>query len=105
ALMRLQRDNEIVLCEEIPAAPNLWQRMRRQGIGIIYEAAKRQPGRLRPELAELRAALRDQPQNVFDALVAELCTDDFVRKGPAIARTSHRPLLSAELPPDEAKIR
>jgi selenocysteine-specific elongation factor len=105
ALMRLQRDNEIVLCEEIAGDREFWQTLRSQAIALIDDAHKRSPERLGLELTELRAALRDQPQNVFDALVAELCTDDFVRKGSAIARTSHRPLLSAELRPVEAKIR
>jgi selenocysteine-specific elongation factor len=105
ALMRLQRDNEIVLCEEIAADRKFWQTLRSQAIDLIDDGHKRSPERLGLELTELRAALRDQPQNVFDTLVAELCTDDFVRKGPAIARTSHRPLLPTELRPVEAKIR
>jgi len=105
ALMRLQRDNEIVLYEEIAAARDFWQGMRGQVIALIDDAHKQNPERTGVDLNELRTALRDQPQNVFDALIAELCTDDFVRQGSAIARTSHRPLLPAELRPLETKIR
>jgi selenocysteine-specific elongation factor len=38
-------------------------------------------------------------------LIADLCVKDFVRKGSAIARISHRPLLPAELQAVERKIR
>ena len=105
ALLRLQRDNEIVLWEEIAADPELWQKLRSQAIGLIENAHKRNPERLGLDLNELRAALRDQSGNVFEALIAELSADDFVRKGSAIARTSHRPVLPAELQPADRKIR
>jgi selenocysteine-specific elongation factor len=105
ALMRLQRENEIVLSEEIAADRQFWQALRSQVIGFIDETHKRSPERPGLELTELRAALGDRPQNVFDALVAELCRNDFVQKGSVIARTPHRPLLSAELRSVETKIR
>src|SRR6266516_4345033 len=105
ALMRLQRDNEIVLCEEIVADAGSWQKLRSQAIGFIDNAHKQNPERLGLDLNELRAALRDQPKEVFEALIAELCADDFVRKGSAIARTSHRPVLPAELEPVAKRIR
>ncbi len=105
ALMRLQRHNEIVLCKEIAADCEFWQRQLSQAIGLIDSAHKQNPELLGLDLNELRAALRDQPQNVFDALIGELCAEDFVRKGSAIARTSHRPVLPAELRPAERKIR
>src|SRR5206468_2376062 len=41
----------------------------------------------------------------FEALVTELCANDFVRKGSAIARISHQPMLPAKLQPVERKIR
>src|SRR6202008_3351334 len=43
--------------------------------------------------------------NVFETLLAELCTNDFVRKGSAIARTSHQSVLPSRLHPAERKIR
>jgi selenocysteine-specific elongation factor len=49
--------------------------------------------------------LRDQPENVFEILIAELCKNDFVRKGSAIARTSHQSVLPSRLHPAERKIR
>jgi selenocysteine-specific elongation factor len=105
ALMRLQRDNEIVLCQEIVADAGSWQKLRTQAIAFIDNAHKENPERLGLDLNELRAALRDLPKEVFEALIAELCAADFVRKGSAIARTSHRPVLPADLEPVERRIR
>jgi len=105
ALMRLQRENEIVLCEGIAADREFWQTLRSQAIGSIDDAHKRRPERLGLELTELRGALCAWPQNVFDAVISELCRDDFVHKGSAIARTSHQPSLPAELRPVETRIR
>jgi selenocysteine-specific elongation factor len=104
-LMRLQRDNAIVLFEEIAANGEFWQTLRNQAIALIDNAHKQNPERLGLDLSELRSVLRDQPENVFEALIAELCADDFVRKGSAMARTSHQPVLPARLQPVEGKIR
>jgi selenocysteine-specific elongation factor len=105
ALMRLERDNEIVLFEEVAAAGEFWQTLRNQAIALIDNAHKQNPERPGLDLNELRSVLRDQPENVFEALIAELCADDFVRKGSAIARTSHQPVLPARLQPAEGKVR
>ena len=105
ALIRMQRDNEIVLCEEIAADLEFWQKLHNQAIALIDNAHKRNPERLGLDLNELRSALRDQSENVFEALIAELCADDFVRRGSAIARVSHRPFLPANLQPVATKVR
>jgi selenocysteine-specific elongation factor len=105
ALMRLQRDSEIVLCAQAAADGEFWQKLRSQAIGLIDSAHKRNPEHLGLDLNELRAVLRDQSENVFEALMTELCAEDFVRKGSAIARTSHRPMLPADLEPVERRIR
>ncbi|HEX9281987.1 MAG TPA: selenocysteine-specific translation elongation factor [Candidatus Udaeobacter sp.] len=105
ALMRLERNNEIVLFEEIAADGHFWQMLRTQAIALIDSAHKHNPERPGLDLSELRSVLRDQPENVFEALLADLCGGDFVRKGSAIARTSHQPALPARLQPVERKIR
>ncbi|MGC2353925.1 MAG: selenocysteine-specific translation elongation factor [Candidatus Udaeobacter sp.] len=105
ALMRLQRNNEIVLLEEIAADGEFWQMLRNQAIALIDNAHKQHPERPGLDLSELRSVLRDQPENLFEALIAELCAADFVRKGSTIARTSHQPVLPARLQPVERKIR
>jgi selenocysteine-specific elongation factor len=105
ALMRLQRNNEIVLFEEIATDGEFWQTLRNQAIALIDNAHKQNPERAGLDLNELRSALRDQPENVFEALIADLCADDFVRKGSAIARTSHRPELPVDLQLTKTRIR
>jgi selenocysteine-specific elongation factor len=105
ALMRLQRNNQIVLFEEIAANGEFWETLRNQAVALIDNAHKQNPERPGLNLNELRSVLRDQPENVFEALITELCADDFVRKGSAIARTSHRPELPADLQLSKTRIR
>jgi selenocysteine-specific elongation factor len=104
AFFRLQHANEIVAHGEIAAGIKLWQNLRKQAIDLIDAAHKRNPERTGLDLNELRAALRDQPPDVFEALIADLCADNFVRKGSVIARIAHRPRLPVELRPVERKI-
>jgi selenocysteine-specific elongation factor len=105
ALARLQCAGEIVLCSEIVTNRKTWQQLRERATSLIDEAHKCNPERAGLDLNELRSTLRIQESNVFEALIADLCVKDFVRKGPAIARISHRPLLPAELQGVERKIR
>ena len=105
ALMRLHHDNEIVLCGQAAADGEFWQKLRSRAIGLIDNAHKQNPERLGLDLNQLRAALHHESENIFEALIAKLCADDFVRKGSAIARTSHRPVLPADLEPVEKRIR
>jgi len=93
-----------VLCEEIAANLKFWPETARPGDRLIDNAHKRNPERLGLDLSKLRAALGDQFESVFEALIAELCADDFVSQGSAIARTSHRPVLPAGLEPIERRI-
>jgi selenocysteine-specific elongation factor len=105
ALERLQCAGEIVLCSEMVADRKIWQQLRERATSLIDEAHKGNPERAGLDLNELRSTLRIQASNVFEALIADLCVKDFVRKGSAIARISHRPLLPAELQAVERKIR
>ena len=105
ALMRLQRNNKIALSEEVAADGAFWRVLRNQTIALIDNAHKQNPERPGLDLSELRSVLRGQPENVFEALIAELCTDDFVRKGSAIARASHQSVLPVRLQPVALKIR
>ena len=103
AFLRLQRANEVVAHGEIAAGIELWQELRNQAIGLIDAAHNRNPERAGLGLNELRAALRDRPLEVFEAVIADLCADNFVRKGSAIARIAHRPALPVELRPSRGK--
>jgi selenocysteine-specific elongation factor len=105
ALQRLQHRREIVIQREIAADPQAWQTLRGRAIGLIDDAHKRNPERAGLDLNELRAALRNQPPDIFEAIISDLCAGDFVRKGSAIARISHRPALPHNLQPVAMKIR
>lgn len=80
AVTRLQRDNEIVLCGEVAADCEFWQKLSNRAIELIDNAHKENPERLGLDLNELRIALRDQPQNVFEAVIAQLCAGGFFAK-------------------------
>ena len=105
ALQRLQRDNEIVIHGGIAAAPETWKTLRSRASFLIDDAHKKNPALAGLDLNELRTALRDQPADIFEGLIADLCADNFVRKGSTIARIGHRPALPAELQPIEGRIR
>jgi selenocysteine-specific elongation factor len=55
-------------------------------------------------LRDLRAALRDKSTDVFEALIVDMCSDDFARKESTIARRTHQPALPAKLQSLAAKI-
>jgi selenocysteine-specific elongation factor len=105
ALQRLQRRHEIVVHEKIAADTEVWQTLRNRTIELIDDAHKINPERAGLDLNELRTALPDQPPEVFAALLSDLCATDFVRRGSAIARISHRPALPSSLQPVAMKIR
>ena len=105
ASLRLQRRNEIIIRGDIAADAQTWQTSRARAIAFIENAHKKNPERAGLDLKELRTALRDQTPEVFEALISDLCADDFVRKGSAIARLSHRPALPPDLQLAATKIR
>jgi selenocysteine-specific elongation factor len=105
ALLCLQRHKEIVVHGKIVANARSWQALRDRATLLIDNMLAKNPERAGFDLNELRAALRDQPRDVFDALIADICSGNFVRKESTIARRSHRPALLAKLQPAAAKIR
>jgi selenocysteine-specific elongation factor len=104
ALLDLQRHEEIVIHEKIAASPSKWRALRDRAIRLIDNALSKNPERVGYNLSDLRAALRDKSTDVFEALMADLCSSDFIRKESAITRRSHRPALPAKLEPLAAKI-
>jgi len=105
ALLRLQCLKEIVIHGRIAADTETWQALRNRATILIDDAHEKNPERIGLDLNELRTALRDQREDVFEALLSDLCTANFIRRGSAIARTAHRPALPAELQSVETKIR
>jgi selenocysteine-specific elongation factor len=104
ALLDLQSHKEIVIHEKTAANPGNWQALRDRATGLIDNALSKNPERVGYNLSDLRAALRDKSTDVFEALMADLCSSDFIRKDSIITRRSHRPALPAELQPLAAKI-
>ena len=105
ALIRLQGRGEIILRQHIAVDCELWQKLSAQAAQLIDEAHKQNPERAGVDLNELRSALRIQEPEMLEALVADLCNCDFIRRGSVVARTSHRPALPTHVQPVEKKIR
>jgi selenocysteine-specific elongation factor len=105
ALLRLQRLKEIVVHGKIAANSGSWQALRNRATLLIDKALSKNPECIGFDLSQLRAALRDQAGHVFEALIEDMCSDDFVRRESMIARRSHQPALPATLRPAAAKIR
>jgi selenocysteine-specific elongation factor len=78
--------------------------LRDRATRLIDNTLSENPERVGYNLSDLRAALRDKSTDVFEALMADLCSSDFIRKESAITRRSHRPALPAKLQPLAAKI-
>ena len=105
ALMRLQGRGEIILRQHIAADCELWRKLSTQAAGLIDAAHKQHPECAGVDLNEMRSALCIQQAHTMEALVADLCSGNFVRKGSVIARASHRPKLPTHLQLVEAGIR
>ena len=105
ALLELQRHKEIVIHGKIAANPSNWQTLRDSATRLIDNALSKNPERIGYNLSDLRAALRDKSTDVFEALIADMCSHDFIRKESTIARRLHQPGLPAKLEPVAAKIR
>jgi selenocysteine-specific elongation factor len=105
ALENLEKNGAIVVCQNIAADCEFWRKLRAQAVGLIDAAHKESSERAGIDLGELRSALRIQESEALESLVADLCKNDFVRKGSVIARTSHRPTLPVHVQPVEKRIR
>ncbi len=104
ALLDLQRDNELVIHGKIAANASSWRSLRDRAIRLIDGALSKNPERVGYNLTELRAALSDKGTDIFEALMADLCSSDYVRKELTIARRSHRPTLPENVEPVAKKI-
>jgi selenocysteine-specific elongation factor len=104
ALVSLKRDERVVVHDKIAANPSTWKILRDRAARLIDNELSKNPERTGYDLSDLRAALRDKSTDVFEALVADMCSRDFIRKQSTIARRSHRPALPANLQSIAAKI-
>jgi selenocysteine-specific elongation factor len=96
ALERLSEHGEIFLSENAVAKMLVWRELRGRAAELIDADHKAHPERRGPDLNELRASFSSISAQLFDALIVDLCRDEFVRSGSTIARKSHR----ANLPPE-----
>jgi selenocysteine-specific elongation factor len=104
ALLNLERNEEVIVHGKVAANATAWKALRDRATHLIDNELDKHPEQTGYDLSELRAALRDKPTDVFEALITDLCSHDFVRKQSAIARRSHRPALPENLQPVAAKI-
>ncbi len=104
ALLSLKGDEEVVVHDKIATNANAWKALRDRATRLVDNALGKNPERTGYDLSELRAALLDKSADVFEALIADMCSHDFIRKHSAITRRSHRPALPAKLQPVAAKI-
>jgi selenocysteine-specific elongation factor len=105
ALCRLENARHVSVHREFVADPAAWEKLRNGAIALIDAAHSRNPERAGLDLSELRAALRDLSDEMFEALTADLSIADFVRTGSTIARKTHLASLPSELTSAEKKIR
>jgi len=104
AVLDLKRDQKLVVHDKITANPTTWQALRNRAARLVDDALVKNPERVGYELSQLRAALRDKSTDVFEALIADMCSHDFVRKQSTITRRSHRPPLPVNVQAVAAKI-
>ena len=103
AIDRLEKSGRIVIRAGIVADAVFWRSLRDRTIGLIDAEHRQHPDRLGIDVSQLRS--NDLPPEVFDALVADLCSNGFTRSGAIIARTSYRPALPEELRAEGTRLR
>ncbi|HEU5312243.1 MAG TPA: selenocysteine-specific translation elongation factor [Candidatus Udaeobacter sp.] len=96
-LLSLKRDEKVVVHDKIAANTAGWKALRDRATRLIDNALSKNPERVGYDLSDLRAALWDKSTDVFEALMADMCSHDFIRKESTITRRSHRPALPARL--------
>ena len=105
ALLHLEKSRQIAVRGELAVDMNAWENWRMRARVLIDGAHKRNPERPGLDLNELRALLRGLSVEPFAALMTDLCADDFVRTGSAVARRTHQAVLPAALRLIEKKTR
>lgn len=103
AIDRLVNQERAVTRASMVADVKFWRSLRDCIIGLIDEEHRRHPERSGIDVSQLRAA--DISPEVFDTLVADLCSDGFKRSGAILARASHQPTLPESLSAAGTKIR
>jgi selenocysteine-specific elongation factor len=107
ATTRLAAAGSVVVAGDFIVDETRWQALHRRATEAIDARHRAHPEQSGLPLTDLRAALKDElpVADFFDAVIADLCTRDFVRAGTAIRRASHLPALPPQLQAAGAKIR
>lgn len=103
AIDRLVKQDRAVIRPGMVADVTFWRSLRDRIIGLIDEEHRRHPERSGIDVSRLRAT--DTSPEIFDTLVADLCSDGFKRSGAILARASHQPTLPENLRAAGTKIR
>ncbi|MBA3650784.1 MAG: selenocysteine-specific translation elongation factor, partial [Chthoniobacterales bacterium] len=105
SIARLVRDRAVFVHAALVADSSWWQALRDRAIAAIDAEHSAHPERAGLDLAALRAALSLDRPEVFQALIADLCAEEFSSANGAIWRQSHRPSLPPHLQEAARKIR
>jgi selenocysteine-specific elongation factor len=107
ALARLDAEKTAVVIGDMAVDMVLWRTLRQSAMNAIDAEHRAHPERQGLSLSDLRKVLEKQLpfDEVFDALVADLCASEFAQAGVAIRRATHRPALPPHLEGAGAKVR
>ena len=107
ALARLPAEQTAVVIGDLAVDAVLWRTMRQSAMDAIDAEHRLHPERPGLALSELRKAIEKLLPftELFDALVADLCANEFSQAGVAIRRATHSPALPPHLEAVGAKVR
>lgn len=109
AVSRLAAEGAAVLSGDTVACAGRWQSLVKHAAEAVDAEHRARPEELGIKLSDLRGRLEAYAAlpvaEVFDALVADLCRNGFVRAGAVIRRATHRPALPPRLQAAGARIR
>jgi selenocysteine-specific elongation factor len=99
AIQQLVREGCVIAVGDMLVEPATWSAAMQRSVQLIDEAHREHPERPGLPLTELRSAVTKAfpLDHVFDALVATLSDQGFMRSGAAIHRASHRAALPEPL--------
>ena len=104
SLTKLENRDDVVMHDAIVAMSGTWKDLRNRAIAEIDIAHKQNSDRPGLDINLLRTAFREQPPEVVDAIILDLCANGFVRNGSTIRRTEHRASLLPYLNPIAERI-
>jgi selenocysteine-specific elongation factor len=107
AVSRLAADGNLVLAGNFAVGAAAWQLLRRRATEAIEARHRAHPEQVGLSLSDLRTNLKTVLPfpDLFEFLVGNLCSTEFVQVGNAICRGTHRPALPAALQAAATKLR